>query len=125
MPAFWVGKVAEQLNEDARSVRGSKVLVVGVAYKKDIDDVRESPAIDIMRLLQQQGAEVTYHDPYVPELREDNVSARSVDLSSEEVAAADCVVIVTDHSSLDYELLRSHAARIVDTRNVLNRGAES
>jgi UDP-N-acetyl-D-glucosamine dehydrogenase len=125
MPAFWVGKVAEQLNEDAKSVRGSKVLVVGVAYKKDIDDVRESPAIDIMHLLQQQGADVAYHDPFVPELREDNVSARSVALSSEEIAAADCVVIVTDHSSLDYHLLRSHATRIVDTRNVLNRKAQS
>jgi UDP-N-acetyl-D-glucosamine dehydrogenase len=117
--------VAEQLNEDAKSVRGSKVLVVGVAYKKDIDDVRESPAIDIMHLLQQQGADVAYHDPFVPELREDNVSARSVALSSEEIAAADCVVIVTDHSSLDYHLLRSHATRIVDTRNVLNRKAQS
>jgi UDP-N-acetyl-D-glucosamine dehydrogenase len=125
MPAFWVGKVAQQLNQDAKSVRGSKVLVVGVAYKKDIDDVRESPAIDIMHLLQQQGADVTYHDPYVPELREDNVSARSVALSSGEVASADCVVIVTDHSHLDYDLLRSRAKRIVDTRNVLNRKAES
>jgi UDP-N-acetyl-D-mannosaminuronate dehydrogenase len=87
--------------------------------------VRESPAIDIMHLLQQQGADVTYHDPFVPELREDNVSARSVALSSEEVASADCVVIVTDHSSLDYDLLRSRATRIVDTRNVLNRKAQS
>ena len=125
MPAFWVGKVVERLNQDAKSVRGSKVLVVGVAYKKDIDDVRESPAIDIIRLLQQQGAEVAYHDPFVPELREDNVSARSVALSSDQVASADCVVIVTDHSSLDYDLLRSHANRIVDTRNVLDRKAES
>jgi UDP-N-acetyl-D-glucosamine dehydrogenase len=125
MPAFWVGKVAEQLNQDAKSVRRSRVLVVGVAYKKDIDDVRESPAIDIIHLLQQQGADVAYHDPYVPELREDNVSARSVALSRDEVAAADCVVIVTDHSNLDYDLLRSHANRIVDTRNVLNRKAES
>ena len=125
MPAFWVGKVAERLNQDAKSVRGSKVLVVGVAYKKDIDDVRESPAIDIIRLLQQQGAEVAYHDPFVPELREDNVAARSVALSSDQVASADCVVIVTDHSNLDYDLLRSHANRIVDTRNVLNRKAES
>jgi UDP-N-acetyl-D-glucosamine dehydrogenase len=125
MPAFWVGKVAEQLNADAKSVRGSKILVLGVAYKKDIDDVRESPAVDILRLLQQQGADVVYHDPYVPELREDNVSARSVALSSEEVASADCVVIVTDHSNLDYDLLRSHANRIVDTRNVLNRDTAS
>ncbi len=121
MPAFWVRKVAEQLNEDAKSVRGSKVLVIGIAYKKDVDDVRESPALDIVRLLQQQGADVSYHDPHVPELNEDGVKLRSVSLSAKAVAAADCVVIATDHSSLDYRMIRGEARRLVDTRNALNR----
>ncbi|UCG88775.1 MAG: nucleotide sugar dehydrogenase [Gemmatimonadota bacterium] len=121
MPAFWVRKVAEGLNEDAKALRGANVLVLGVAYKPDIDDVRESPALDIIRLLQQQGAEVSYHDPYVPEVTESGVSLRSVPLSSEELGRADCVVIVTDHSSIDYDGLRKGARRVVDTRNALKR----
>lgn len=121
MPAFWVRKVAEGLNEDAKALRGANVLVLGVAYKPDIDDVRESPALDIIRLLQQQGANVSYHDPHVPEVTEHGVQLRSVSLSSEELGRSDCVVIVTDHSSIDYEGLHRHARRVVDTRNVLKR----
>jgi UDP-N-acetyl-D-glucosamine dehydrogenase len=124
MPAFWVRKVAEQLNEDAKSVRGSHVLVLGVAYKKDIDDVRESPALDILRLLQQQGADVSYHDPYVPELKEDTVTLRSVPLNEKTVAAADCVIIATDHSDLDYRMIGAAARRVVDTRNALKQNRE-
>jgi UDP-N-acetyl-D-glucosamine dehydrogenase len=100
-------------------VRGSKILVVGVAYKKDIDDLRESPALDIIRLLHQQGAEVSYHDPYIPALDEDGEHLESVPLTKERVAGSDCVVIVTDHSKLDYDLIRANARAIVDTRNVL------
>ncbi len=121
MPAFWVRKVAEGLNEDAKALRGSSVLIVGVAYKPDIDDVRESPALDIIRLLEQQGAKVSYHDPYVPVLVADGLELKSIDLSPEKLQASDCVVIVTDHSSIDYEQLRAHALRVVDTRNALNR----
>jgi len=121
MPVFWVRKVAEQLNEQAKSVRGSRVLVVGVAYKKDIDDLRESPALDIIRLLHQQGADLRYHDPYIPSLDEDGRHLESVPLTAEELEASDCVVIVTDHSSLDYDLIRAHARALVDTRNVLRR----
>ncbi len=121
MPAFWVRKVAEGLNEDTKALRGANVLVLGVAYKPDIDDVRESPALDIIRLLQQQGANVSYHDPYVPEVTEHGVQLRSVSLSSEELGRSDCVVIVTDHSSIDYEGIRRHARRVVDTRNALRR----
>jgi UDP-N-acetyl-D-glucosamine dehydrogenase len=119
MPAFWVRKVAEQLNEDARSVRGSRVLVIGVAYKRDIEDVRESPALDIMRLLAQQGADVRYHDPYVAHISEDGIESTSVTLDPDEVREAHCVVIATDHSSLDYDMIRSEAQRVVDTRNAL------
>jgi UDP-N-acetyl-D-glucosamine dehydrogenase len=122
MPAFWVRKVAEGLNEDAKPVRGSKVLVIGAAYKKDIDDVRESPALDIIRLLLQQGAKVSYHDPFVNELHEDGVDLSSVELTPEGVAAADCVVIATDHSALDYVMLANAARRVIDTRNALRKG---
>ena len=123
MPAFWARKVAERLNDRAIAVRGSKVLVIGVAYKKDIDDVRESPALDIIRLLRQQGAIVQYHDPFVPEVLEDGQSMQSVELTPDVVRSADCVVLATDHSNVDYDMLRTEANGIVDTRNVLNRGA--
>ncbi len=119
MPAFWVRKVAERLNEDSKAIRGARILVIGVAYKPDIDDMRESPAMDIVRLLQQQGASVSYHDPYVPEVEEDGVTLRSVALTGEEIKGSDCVVIVTDHSSIDYENIETHARQVVDTRNAL------
>ena len=121
MPTFWVRKVVEVLNEDAKPVRGSKVLVIGAAYKKDIDDLRESPALDIIRLLLQQGAKVSYHDPHVPLLREDGVDLSSVDLTREAVSGSDCILIATDHSSLDYAMIRQSARRVVDTRNALGR----
>jgi UDP-N-acetyl-D-glucosamine dehydrogenase len=121
MPTFWVRKVTEGLNEDAKPVRGSKILVVGAAYKKDIDDLRESPALDIIRLLLQQGAKVSYHDPYVQQLHEDGVDLSSVNLTSAAVSGADCVLIATDHSSLDYAMIRRSAKRVVDTRNALGR----
>ena len=120
MPAFWTHKVAEALNEDARSIRGSRVLVLGVAYKKDIDDVRESPALDIITLLLNQGADVAYHDPYVSELEVKSRTFQSVPLTREEIDRADCVVIVTDHSSVDYDLLAGSGTRVVDTRHVMN-----
>ena len=122
MPAFWVHKVGEALNQHSKAVRGSTVLVLGVAYKKDIDDLRESPALDIIKLLEQQGATVAYHDPYVPEFEEDGHRHASVPLTANTLARADCVVIVTDHSSVDYELVRRQGRIIVDTRNALRRG---
>lgn len=125
MPHYWVQKVAEALNHDAKSVRNATVLVLGVAYKKDIDDLRESPALDIIRLLRQQGANVRYHDPYVASFREDGAVFESVPLDAASVAAADCVVIATDHSAVDYDMVRRDAKRIVDTRNVLRREVAS
>jgi len=125
MPAFWVRKVAERLNEDSKAIRGARVLVIGVAYKPDIDDMRESPAMDIVRLLQQQGASVSYHDPYVPEVEDDGVTLRSVPLTREVLAQSDCVVIVTDHSGIDYSSIDKHACQIVDTRNALKKRRET
>ena len=119
MPAFWVRKVAEQLNEDSRSVRGADVLVIGVAYKKDIDDLRESPALDVIGLLKHQGARITYHDPYVARFTDEKTVHESVELTSEVVRAADCVVITTDHSMIDWSMVAEHARCVVDTRHVL------
>src|SRR5688500_18219261 len=123
MPVFWVRKLAEALNSQGKAVRGARVLVLGVAYKRDIDDIRESPALDIIRLLEQQGAEVAYHDPHVAGFREDGKEYRSVPLNRAALEAADCVMIVTDHSSLDYGLIAANARAIVDTRNALRRAA--
>jgi UDP-N-acetyl-D-glucosamine dehydrogenase len=121
MPLFWVRKLAEALNDEGKPVRGTGVLVIGVAYKKDIEDLRESPALDILRLLEDQGARVSYHDPYVPRFEENGHRYESVPLTQATVAAADCIMIVTDHDTLDYGLIRAHAKRVVDTRNALAR----
>ena len=119
MPEFWVRKVSEALNGQGKAVRGAAVLVLGVAYKRDIEDIRESPALDIIRLLTGQGARVTYFDPHVPRFREDGTEFRSVELTSAAVAAADCVMIVTDHTSVDYRMIKRAAKLVVDTRNAL------
>ncbi|MGH7754624.1 MAG: nucleotide sugar dehydrogenase [Gemmatimonadales bacterium] len=121
MPEFWLDKVVGTLNRAGRPVKGSRVLVLGVAYKKDSDDVRESPAFDIIRLLERQGADVRYHDPHVPTVKEDGAELRSVPLTGDELAAADCVVIVTDHDGVDYALVQRSARAVVDTRNALRR----
>jgi UDP-N-acetyl-D-glucosamine dehydrogenase len=119
MPMFWVRKLAEALNGQGKAVRGASVLVLGVAYKRDIDDIRESPALDIIRLLEGQGAQVTYFDPHVPRFREDGQEFRSVELTPEAVAAADCVMVVTDHTAVDYRMIKRKARLVVDTRNAI------
>jgi UDP-N-acetyl-D-glucosamine dehydrogenase len=119
MPEFWVRKLAEALTSQGKAVRGASVLVLGVAYKRDIDDIRESPALDIIRLLRGQGATVAYSDPHVPKFREDGQEFTSVELTPETVAAADCVMIVTDHTSVDYQMIKRRAKLVVDTRNAL------
>jgi len=124
MPEYWVGRVVDGLNERGKAVRGSRVLVLGVAYKKDIEDIRESPALDVIRLLQQRSADVEYHDPHVPRFREDGVELVSLPLTAEILRRADCVVIVTDHTAIDYALVAREAALIVDTRHVLPRRPE-
>jgi UDP-N-acetyl-D-glucosamine dehydrogenase len=116
-----VRQAIEALNRHSKSMRNSRVLVLGVAYKKDIDDIRESPALDILRLLEQQGAKVSYHDPHVAGFSEDGHEYRSVPLTPESVAEADCVLIVTDHTAIDYDLVRDRARLVVDTRNALRR----
>ena len=121
MPVFWVRQVIEALNRHSRSMRGSRVLVLGVAYKKDIDDMRESPALDIIRLLEQQGAQVSYHDPHVTTFSENGHEFHSVPLTEDLVAGADCVVVVTDHTAIDFAMVKRKARLVVDTRNALGR----
>jgi UDP-N-acetyl-D-glucosamine dehydrogenase len=121
MPAYVVGKVAQALNEERKSVNGSRVLVVGVAYKPDIDDIRESPALDVMRLLEADGAEVVFHDPFIPSYREDGHSRSGVELTAAELERADAVVIVTNHRAVDYQMLMDHASLVVDSRNAMSR----
>jgi UDP-N-acetyl-D-glucosamine dehydrogenase len=121
MPVHVVEKVAEALNDDCKSVKGSKIAILGVAYKRDIDDVRESPALDIIRLLEARGAEVSFNDPYVSSVRlEHGRTGQSVPLTAEWIKAADCVVIVTDHRAYDYAWLVANSRLIIDTRNATN-----
>jgi UDP-N-acetyl-D-glucosamine dehydrogenase len=117
MPAVVVRKVAQALNEEKKAVNGSRVLVLGVAYKKDIDDMRESPALDVIRLLEAQGARVVYHDPFVPKYREEGHEHSSVELTPDEIKSADAVVIVTDHTKVDYQRIVDLANVVIDTRN--------
>ena len=117
MPLFVMGKVREGLNRLGRAVNGSRVLVLGVAYKPDIDDVRESPAVDIIHLLEADGARVSYHDPYVPRLEEDGSVWESVSLTDELLQDMDAAVIVTNHSNVEYGKVLSLTPMVVDTRN--------
>ncbi len=125
MPDIVAHKVSLALNDERKAVRGSKVLVLGVAYKKDIDDMRESPALDFIRLLEEHGAEVMYHDPHVAKYTEDGHARASVALTDAVLKEADAVVIVTDHSSIDYQHLVDTASLVVDTRNALAKTRKS
>jgi UDP-N-acetyl-D-glucosamine dehydrogenase len=128
MPHYVISRIAEALNEEGRPVKGSRVLVLGVAYKKDVDDPRESPAFTILELLQRRGAIVSYNDPHVPTLpamRHHSIRLDSVPLTEETLAQHDCVVIVTDHSAYDYDWLVRNARLIVDTRNATGKVAAS
>jgi UDP-N-acetyl-D-glucosamine dehydrogenase len=127
MPHYVVDKVSEALNTHRKAVNGSAVLVLGVTYKKDIDDIRESPALDVMHVLHERGAEVSYSDPHVPVLRARDWPGgrelRSTPLTRETVSSFDCVVVVTDHRAIDYAMLSASARLVVDTRNALGRVA--
>jgi UDP-N-acetyl-D-glucosamine dehydrogenase len=120
MPFWVVQKVMEALNDHGKSLKGSRVLVLGAAYKKDIDDPRESPSFKLMEILLERGAEVDYNDPFVPELpsmRMYDIKRKSVDLTAENLSAYDCVLISTDHSAYDWKFIVDNARLVVDTRN--------
>lgn len=119
MPRYVVGKVQDALNDRGKALKGSYVLVLGAAYKPDINDIRESPALDVIGLLMQKGAVVQYHDPYIPHINHDEWRLDSVADLMAELRSADCVVIVTDHRVYDYQEILDNAQVIVDTRNAL------
>ena len=125
MPQWVVGKVMDALNDRGKALKGSHILVLGLAYKKNIDDTRESPAVEIMDLLQDKGAEVAYSDPHVPKFprkRNYHFDLQSVALTPESIASYDCLVLATDHDGFDYQQLVQHAPLIVDTRGRLGVG---
>ncbi len=120
MPRYWVQQVQDALNDRAgRAVRGSRILVIGVAYKKNVNDIRESPALDIIHLLHEKGAQVSYHDPFVPKLRYDGVDISSVADVYAALREADCAIIVTDHTVYDWAAIQQHETLLIDTRHVL------
>ena len=119
MPEYVVAKIAEALNRFKKSVNGSRILIVGVSYKSNIDDIRESPALDIIRLLAQQGADVVFHDPLVKNGHAELSNIPRVPLTKETLAACDCAAIITAHDGVEYNLIAKHAPLVVDTRNVL------
>jgi len=121
MPEYVVSKVIEGLNQHKKPINGSRILMLGIAYKKNVDDMRESPSVEIMRIIQNHGALVEYSDPYVqvfPKMRRYSFDLTSVDLTSEILSDYDCVIVGTNHSEFDYELILNHARLIVDTRGV-------
>ncbi len=127
MPEHVADKVADFLNEDRIAVNGARVLILGVAYKRDVSDMREAPALDVIRILATKGAEISYHDPQVPEFELEGTTYKSIELSDDALASADVVVVVTDHQAVDYEQVVARAERIFDTRNAthaVKRGRE-
>jgi len=119
MPRYVVNKVQEALNDSQKALKNSRILILGAAYKPDIDDVRESPALDVIGLLQQNGAEVKYHDPFISQLKHENINLESVPDLMEAVESVDCVVIITNHSQYDYQRIYEKASCIMDARNAL------
>jgi UDP-N-acetyl-D-glucosamine dehydrogenase len=124
MPHYVVERVGDALNTVRKPINGSRVHLVGVAYKRDVNDMRESPALDVLELLSKRGAVLTYTDPFVPELQHGSATLKSVDLADALAGRPDCAIICTDHSAFDYDALISSGALIVDTRNAL-KGCEA
>ncbi|RKY43507.1 MAG: UDP-N-acetyl-D-glucosamine dehydrogenase [Candidatus Neomarinimicrobiota bacterium] len=119
MPEYVVTLVADGLNMKRKTINGSKVLIIGVSYKKDIDDTRESPALDVMKLLEARGANLEYHDPFVERIVLNGKELRSVDIDENKLKSYDAVVIITDHSNIDYQMIQKYSSIVVDTRNAI------
>ncbi len=127
MPQWVVSKVVDALNERGKAVKGARILVLGLAYKKNVDDRRESPSMELMELLEERGAEISYSDPHVPRflpMRKHDFDLESVPLTPATLSATDCVLLATDHDRFDYELIKAHAPLIVDTRGRYREPAE-
>jgi UDP-N-acetyl-D-glucosamine dehydrogenase len=123
MPEYVTGRIVRALNKIKKAVNGSSILVLGVSYKKNISDVRESPALDIIRLLQHDGADVSYSDPFSPELRIEDAVLRSKDITPESLKTYDCVVVVTDHKAFDFDTIARSSSLVVDCRNAIRQDA--
>ena len=124
MPRYVINRLSEALNDAGTAIRGSRILVLGIAYKKNVDDNRETPAAEIIEQLAERGADISYHDPHLPrfpEMRKYELDLESVPLEAERIAESDCVLIVTDHDAVDYGLVGEHARLVVDTRNAMAR----
>jgi UDP-N-acetyl-D-glucosamine dehydrogenase len=125
MPLYVAQKTADKLNEAGMSLKGSRILLLGIAYKKNVDDMRESPSVKIMQLLHEKGAEVQYTDPFFPEfphMRNFKFYLRSILLSAESIATFDAVILATDHDQFDYSLIKSHSKILIDTRGRFTPG---
>ena len=128
MPSYVVSRVVDALNERGKSIKGAKILILGLAYKKDVDDVRESPSLELIELLHEKGAKVDYNDPHVPKthrMRHYDLKMSSVPLTEKNLKRYDCVLISTDHSAYDYDLIGKHSKLIVDTRNAMKAASPS
>ncbi|MBA3532670.1 MAG: nucleotide sugar dehydrogenase [Ardenticatenales bacterium] len=121
MPRYWVQKVQDALNDQGKPVKGSTILVLGVAYKKDVSDLRESPALDIIHLLEAKGARVQYHDPHVPMFQHEHMEMVSVPVLEDSLRHADCVIIATDHTGYDWNLILHQATLLIDTRGTIKQ----
>jgi UDP-N-acetyl-D-glucosamine dehydrogenase len=125
MPRYWAQRIQDALNEEGKPLKGSRVLLLGVAYKKNVSDVRESPALDIIHLLHAKGANVSYHDPFVPAFDCEGEPMQCVDDLESSLAQSDCVVIVTDHDGYDWGQIKQASSLIVDTRNALVKSGKA
>lgn len=126
MPEYVMSKLMDGLNDSGKAVKGSKVLVLGIAYKKNVDDMRESPSVEVMELIRAKGAEVAYSDPHVPvfpKMREHSFNLSSTAVTAETLAGFDAVVLTTNHDGFDYDLIKQHAKLIIDTRGVYREPA--
>jgi len=121
MPRYVIDRLAEFLNDAGKPIRGSRIAILGMAYKKDVDDPRESPSFELMKLLLERGADLTYNDPHIPKLRPmrhyDVEPMSSQDLTPEYLQSQDCVLIATDHSAYDFDEIVKHSTMVLDTRN--------
>jgi UDP-N-acetyl-D-glucosamine dehydrogenase len=121
MPDYVLEKIVSGLNSNYHSVNGAKVLVIGVAYKANVNDVRESPALELIEMLAAKGADVSYHDSYVPSVRVGDVHYKTVPLDIDRLESADCVLIHTAHDDIDWQFVADHTRLVVDTRNAMAR----
>jgi UDP-N-acetyl-D-glucosamine dehydrogenase len=125
MPAFTISRIIDALNEREKSVKGSKILGLGVAYKRDVNDIRESPALEVLRGLCEKGALVFYSDPYVPLIELNGKAVKSININPEVLRSMDCVVVLTDHRAFNYEMIATHSSLIFDSRNALEESSRS